>query len=641
MTDYSDLELLKKRIDCVSVERGWKWNSKSKVSKTVQPTNSKKTTTTTTTTATATKTDNLSNTSHKRIHILSLLISPDDDDYKDSNTNKNNSNNSTNKDIKSSSLTKSIPTTTSTSALKSNTTSKTTKENNLTNQLKTLRRLSSSNGILDLLGNETLYSSNETISNNTKIDDNNNNNSSSNSNNNNSNKNNESRQKKVDDVDEMLIKSMSRVSISKQSDYTKKKIVKESDPYTDLPSKPKQFYMDKYKDINNKDNNIDIAICPPLNNLSKLTDSDQANYIKFKEEYVRNYFQLFNTTIFKDKFKEDLIIISKESKTLTFNINESTSSSNSSAPKISPATISIQQDPTTKDRVAFITIFINHISTIQKLVNVLCHQMCHAATWIFDGSTVSHGVQFKYWVRVALGIYPDLSIDLCDNYGPTSKYHYKCSNAKCSTVFGRDTPFEEETLCGSCESPIVPVNLDSTSSSFSTTTNNINNNNVNSVSNTTSTTTSASSSSNNNNNNNNNIIVDPEFQQFYNENKAMIDQKKMASPFVVAGVEAVANGAPRYSGVQKQVLSLYRNFIRQSLKNDRLNSGSSSSSSGSGEQSYPMTSYIQSQFRTKAKSISRRDISKIEMMLLKGQRQLKLIKSQGMSGFSVVNSPNN
>ncbi|GAM28226.1 hypothetical protein SAMD00019534_114020, partial [Acytostelium subglobosum LB1] len=81
--------------------------------------------------------------------------------------------------------------------------------------------------------------------------------------------------------------------------------------------------------------------------------------------------------------------------------------------------------------------------------------------------------------------------------------------------------------------------------------------------------------------------------------------------------------APRYSGIQKQVLSLYRGFIRQSRLNDSKNTSSS------------LTSYIRGQFRTKSKSVSRRDISKIEMMILKGQRQLKLIKSQDMSGFSL------
>ncbi|EGG15705.1 hypothetical protein DFA_10547 [Cavenderia fasciculata] len=89
----------------------------------------------------------------------------------------------------------------------------------------------------------------------------------------------------------------------------------------------------------------------------------------------------------------------------------------------------------------------------------------------------------------------------------------------------------------------------------------------------------------------------------------------------------------RHSGVQKQVLSLYRNFIRQSKHNSEVVSQESSVSSPSDNQ---ITNYIKDQFRTKSKSISKRDITKIEALISRGKRQLETLKNT--SGFSVVST---
>ncbi|KAN0024171.1 hypothetical protein ACTFIV_008571 [Dictyostelium citrinum] len=86
----------------------------------------------------------------------------------------------------------------------------------------------------------------------------------------------------------------------------------------------------------------------------------------------------------------------------------------------------------------------------------------------------------------------------------------------------------------------------------------------------------------------------------------------------------------RHSGLQKAVLSLYRSFIRASNKKDRDNASISNDNSSSS-----VSNYIKSQFRLKATTIQKRDINKIESLLVKGKRQLEQIQDPEFSGFAV------
>ncbi|EGC29256.1 hypothetical protein DICPUDRAFT_13673, partial [Dictyostelium purpureum] len=87
--------------------------------------------------------------------------------------------------------------------------------------------------------------------------------------------------------------------------------------------------------------------------------------------------------------------------------------------------------------------------------------------------------------------------------------------------------------------------------------------------------------------------------------------------------------AARYSGLQKEVLSLYRKFIRASQNKDKINNVSPNNSSQS------ITNYIRNQFRLKAGQVSRREINKIELLLLKGRRQLEQVQDPHYSGFQL------
>uniref|UniRef100_A0A7S1ZYE5 Uncharacterized protein n=1 Tax=Trieres chinensis TaxID=1514140 RepID=A0A7S1ZYE5_TRICV len=106
----------------------------------------------------------------------------------------------------------------------------------------------------------------------------------------------------------------------------------------------------------------------------------------------------------------------------------------------------------------------------------------------------------------------------------------------------------------------------------------------------------------------------------------------------------------RLSGLQRQVLALYRSVLREAARKDRsaasnrndggeyflvLLSTDKCPSSPPGDAT--TTSYARSEFRKKAASIPRNDFRTIEHMIRWGQKQIKLLR---MPGVSFVGSPN-
>lgn len=110
----------------------------------------------------------------------------------------------------------------------------------------------------------------------------------------------------------------------------------------------------------------------------------------------------------------------------------------------------------------------------------------------------------------------------------------------------------------------------------------------------------------------------------------------------------------RLSGLQKDVLSLYRSVLRAAVRKDRGGSAASSSSSSSTEAaaaadsshsrcniipayrllcSTPNSSvsYARDQFRREASSVRRSDFKTIEYKIRKGKKQLELLKMPGVN----------
>lgn len=89
--------------------------------------------------------------------------------------------------------------------------------------------------------------------------------------------------------------------------------------------------------------------------------------------------------------------------------------------------------------------------------------------------------------------------------------------------------------------------------------------------------------------------------------------------------------AKRLSGIQKQVLALYRSTLREAAKKDRMAHSSETESTFVSllQQGTSTTSYAKAEFRKQTQQVKRSDFRKIEYMMRKGEKQLKVLKMPG------------
>jgi Complex 1 protein (LYR family) len=96
--------------------------------------------------------------------------------------------------------------------------------------------------------------------------------------------------------------------------------------------------------------------------------------------------------------------------------------------------------------------------------------------------------------------------------------------------------------------------------------------------------------------------------------------------------------APKTSALQLQVLSLYRKFLRQASAKDRDAHVPASFVDLLSTASHSSTRYAASEFRKQAKSVPKSDFRRIEYMIRKGEKHLKLLKMPGVKVVSGVTS---
>jgi len=109
--------------------------------------------------------------------------------------------------------------------------------------------------------------------------------------------------------------------------------------------------------------------------------------------------------------------------------------------------------------------------------------------------------------------------------------------------------------------------------------------------------------------------------------------------------------AKRLSGLQKDVISLYREILREAYKKEKELAPThiTSSSTSTSRQLSPLpqnsftyllsapestVSYARSEFRREAHSIQRSDFRTIEYSLRKGKKHIQLLKMPGVKVFS-------
>lgn len=78
---------------------------------------------------------------------------------------------------------------------------------------------------------------------------------------------------------------------------------------------------------------------------------------------------------------------------------------------------------------------------------------------------------------------------------------------------------------------------------------------------------------------------------------------------------------PRLSGMQKQVLSLYRGFLRAAR-------------SKSEEERRKIESIVSEEFRRNSKQVDRKNFLYIEYLLRRGKKQLDQLRNPGTTGLS-------
>jgi Complex 1 protein (LYR family) len=88
------------------------------------------------------------------------------------------------------------------------------------------------------------------------------------------------------------------------------------------------------------------------------------------------------------------------------------------------------------------------------------------------------------------------------------------------------------------------------------------------------------------------------------------------------------------SGIQKEVLALYRTLLREAMKKD-LAAGSVSTSRFTdllmGEDF--VTNHVRDEFRKQATQVSRKDFRTIEYRIRHGYKQIKLLQMPGVKTF--------
>lgn len=85
-----------------------------------------------------------------------------------------------------------------------------------------------------------------------------------------------------------------------------------------------------------------------------------------------------------------------------------------------------------------------------------------------------------------------------------------------------------------------------------------------------------------------------------------------------------ASGGRRLSGMQKQVLGLYRGFLRAARTK-------------SAEDRHKIESLVSNEFRYNAKNVDRKNFLYIEYLLRRGKKQLDQLKSPDTVGLSALN----
>lgn len=87
------------------------------------------------------------------------------------------------------------------------------------------------------------------------------------------------------------------------------------------------------------------------------------------------------------------------------------------------------------------------------------------------------------------------------------------------------------------------------------------------------------------------------------------------------------------SGLQKEVLALYRTLLREACKKDRSLAQPDRAFSSLLSETSSSTAHVRSEFRKQASRVSRKDFRTIEYKIRHGYKQIKLLQMPGVQTF--------
>ncbi|XP_017486401.1 PREDICTED: uncharacterized protein LOC108374879 isoform X1 [Rhagoletis zephyria] len=156
------------------------------------------------------------------------------------------------------------------------------------------------------------------------------------------------------------------------------------------------------------------------------------NYRTKKEELAKLLYELYNTKLFQNKLKVPIEWNKKLCNTAGRCLNKKKMGVRTSLVELSEKVL----------------------TSADRLRCTLIHELCHAATWIFNGEG-GHGSTWKQWALKANHIFPEIpKIGVCHQYDIEYKYTYKCTLCGAKSHAHSKSKKVENIRCSYCHGAI-------------------------------------------------------------------------------------------------------------------------------------------------------------------------------------------
>ncbi|KAH8414695.1 hypothetical protein KR215_000120 [Drosophila sulfurigaster] len=156
------------------------------------------------------------------------------------------------------------------------------------------------------------------------------------------------------------------------------------------------------------------------------------NFKRNKEELTTRLYDMFNEKVFNNKLQVPIVWL----KTL-----RNTAGRCRNKRKLN-------------ERMCVLELSVKVLTSADRLRCTLIHEMCHAATWIFNNEG-GHGRTWKQWTYRAMAAFPDLpSISVCHDYDIEFKYTYRCEACDVGSKAHSRYRKVDNIRCRLCSGPI-------------------------------------------------------------------------------------------------------------------------------------------------------------------------------------------